>query len=288
MMNPAAAGTRQDIRAGMDYRYQWAGMNGGPRTMSAYADGKLFKEKLGLGAFVFQDKIGVFSATSIALAAAYRIKFPDLALSFGLNGNYNIQGVDASQLTYQNTQDEAMLNLLATPKARVFNIAGGVMLYNDRFRIAISVNNLAASKYKYYASYSPYQKGQFTTVPHFCVSLGYNWNANQNFLWENNFMAVLVSGVPILIDYYLRLHIKHSFFVGAGIRASVALEAQLGWTFQNIGQISYAYDYNTNPLGGLNGGSHEIKLIFFYQKNRGKRRGKSVGEFLHQKYQYML
>jgi hypothetical protein len=100
-------------------------------------------------------------------------------------------------------------------------------------------------------------------------------------------MAVYVSGVPFLLDYYLRLHVKNAFFFGAGIRLGVAVVGQLGYTFQQWGQISYSYDYSTNKLNAYNSGSHEIKLVFFYEKPKG-RRGRGTGEFIHQRYQYML
>ncbi|MEO8761671.1 MAG: type IX secretion system membrane protein PorP/SprF, partial [Bacteroidia bacterium] len=288
MMNPAAAGTKKDVDFGLSYRDQWVGMAGAPKTLSASLDGRVAKGKVGLGGFVFQDKIGPYSYTSVAIAAAYKIKFPDVALSFGMNGSYNSQGINGASLTYQNTQDAAFTNVLSTGKARAFNAAGGIMLYNDRFHIAISANNLAGTSFNYDLNpQDNIKKGQFKTVPHFCASIGYNWSGNPNFIWENNVMLVLVAGTPLLFDYYLRLHIKNAFFFGAGIRIGSAVVAQLGYTFQNWGQISYSYDYTTNMLNSYNSGSHEIKLRFFFEKQK-KRKGRGTGEFIHQRYQYML
>jgi len=287
MMNPAAAGAKKDVDFGLVYRDQWVGMAGAPKTLSASLNGRVAKGKVGLGGFIFQDKIGPYSYLSVALAAAYKIKFPDVALSFGLNGSYNSQGINGASLTYQNSQDLAMLNVTATPRATAFNAAGGVMLYNDRFHIAISVNNLAGTTFNYDISQDNPKRGLYKTVPHFCASVGYNWSGNPDYIWENNLMSVIVAGAPILIDYYLRLHIKNAFFFGAGIRVSSAVVAQLGYTFPKWGQISYSYDYTTNKLNSYNSGSHEIRLSFYFEKEK-RRRGRGTGEFIHQKYQYML
>lgn len=283
LMNPAVAGTRQDVDFRMSYRDQWVGFAGAPKTMGASLNAKLYKNKMGVGGYVFQDKIGPFSYLSAALAYAFKIKFDDVALSIGANGSYNTMGINGASLTYQNTQDEALMNVISTQKARAFNAAGGALLYNDRFFISFSVNNLAGTTYNYDKTMEIVKRGIYKTVPHFCASVGYNWSGNPNFIWENNLMAVFVAGAPILVDYYLRLHIKNTVFFGGGIRLGVAVVGQLGYTFE-WGQISYSYDYSTNGLAPYNAGSHEIKLAFFYSKPH-QQKGRGLGEFKNQKYQ---
>jgi type IX secretion system PorP/SprF family membrane protein len=283
-MNPAVAGTRNDFDLRMSYRDQWVGFVGAPKTMGVSFTARLYKNKMGVGGYVFQDKIGPFSYLSAALAYAFKIKFDDVALSIGANGSYNTMGVNGALLTYQNTQDIALLNAISTQKARAFNAAAGVLLYNDRFHISLSINNLAGTTYTYDKTTEIVKRGVYKTVPHFCASVGYNWSGNPNYIWENNFMAVFVAGAPILADYYLRLHIKNAFFFGAGVRLGVAVVGQLGYTFPDWGQISYSYDYNTNALGGYNAGSHEIKLALFYSKPK-QQKGHGLGEFKNQKYQ---
>ena len=284
MMNPAIAGTRKDIDFRITYRDQWVGFSGAPKTMGVSLHAKLYKGKMGVGGYIFQDKIGPFTYLSAALAYAFKIKFDDVALSMGANGSYNTMGVNGAMLTYQNSQDEALFNVISTKNAKAFNAAAGALLYNDRFYISLSMNNLAGTTYTYDKTTEIVKRGVYKTVPHFCAAVGYNWSGNPNFIWENNLMAVFVSGAPILVDYYLRLHIKNAFFFGAGIRLGVAVVGQLGYTFKEYGQVSYSYDYNTNKLGGYNTGSHEIKLIFFYGKPQHEK-GHGLGEFKNQKYQ---
>ncbi|MHB8261576.1 MAG: PorP/SprF family type IX secretion system membrane protein [Bacteroidia bacterium] len=284
MMNPAVAGTGKDIDFRMTYRDQWVGFAGAPKTTGASLNAKLYKGKMGVGGYVFQDKIGPFSYVSAALAYAFRIKFDDVALSIGMNGSYNTMGINGASLTYQNTQDEAMLNVISTKKATAINAAAGALLYNDRFYISLSMNNLAGTTYNYDKTMELVKRGVYTTVPHYCASIGYNWSQNLNYIFENNLMAVFVAGAPILVDYYLRLHIKNAFFIGGGIRLGVAVVGQIGYTFPQWGQISYSYDYSTNNLAPYNGGSHEIKLAFFYSKVK-QQKGRGLGEFKNQKYQ---
>lgn len=284
MMNPAVAGTRQIIDARLSYRNQWTGFEGAPVTMGASFHAKIYKNKMGVGGYVFQDKIGPFTTLISALAYSFKVKFDDVALSFGLNGNYNMQQVNTGFMTYQNSQDMAIANMASTPKSNVFNAAGGLLLYNDRFYMSFSINNLLGSTFKYDKKATK-QVGEIKTVSHYCFAVGYNYAANPAYVWENNIMAVLVPGIPILFDYYLRLHIKGALFVGGGIRFGTAVVGQVGWTIGEY-QVSYSYDYNTNNLRGTNGGSHEIKLVYFHSQSHLSHHGVSK-EFLKQKFQYI-
>ncbi len=287
MMNPAVAGTREDLDVRMTYRNQWAGFQGAPVTSGASVQGRLMKGKMGLGGFVFQDKIGPFSNLTAALAYAFKIKFKDVALSFGLNGSYNTSHIDPGYLTYQNSQDMAMNNLNTTRNANNFNSSAGIMLYNDRFHIAISGNNMLGTSFTFDKTGEIPKKGDFTTVPHYCLAIGYNYSENPDYVWENNVMALVVEGTPILLDYYLRLHIKRGLFVGAGIIFNAAVNGQVGWTFGNWGQVSYSYDFCTNALASTNFGTHEVKIVFFHSKFK-EQRGRVNKEFQHQKFQYLL
>lgn len=243
---------------------------------------------MGVGGFVFQDQIGPFKTLTSALAYAFKLKFDDVALSIGLNGSYNMQQVDGSGMTYQNTQDVAITNSISTQKSHNFNAAGGLMLYNDRFYISASLNNLMGSSYVYDQNKKHTTKlGEIKTVMHTCLSLGYNYSANPDYVWENSVAVVMVSGTPILFDYNLRLHIKKGLMVGGGIRLGTALVGQVGWTLEDWAQISYSYDYNTNNLRTMNSGSHEIKFIYFHSRAHMDHH-KGSKEFKKQKFQYLI
>lgn len=288
MMNPAVAGTRQKIDARLSYRNQWVGFDGAPKTMGASFHAKLYKNKMGLGGFVFQDQIGPFKTLTTALAYAFKIKFDDFAISMGINGSYNSQQVNTDQMTYQNTMDDAISHMSAIRKTHAYNAAAGLMLYNDRFYISASANNLLGSTFNYDKTKNTHKVGQIETVIHSCLSIGYNYSANPDYVWENSTAVVVVSGTPILFDYNLRLHIKKALMVGGGIRLGTAVVGQIGWTFEDWAQISYSYDYGTNHLRPTNSGSHEIKIVYFHTRAHSDHHSKSMKEFKKQKFQYLI
>ncbi|MBL0343396.1 MAG: PorP/SprF family type IX secretion system membrane protein [Bacteroidetes bacterium] len=56
-INPAYAGSREQISATMVYRNQWVGLEGAPKTQTASIHGPLMNKKLGLGLTIMNESI---------------------------------------------------------------------------------------------------------------------------------------------------------------------------------------------------------------------------------------
>ncbi len=287
MINPAITGTRKTVDVRATYRYQWTGFEGSPKTYGLSVHSRLYKGRLGLGGYYYSDQLGPSKFSAIALTAAFHLKFTDTELSFGINGSYNTQRIDPSVITVHNSQDAAITNINNTPKSKIWNGSAGVLYFNDRFHVGASMNNLFGTSYEFFPKNPKTRVGFMTTVPHYMVSFGYIWTGDSRFAWENNFLATVVPGTPMLFDYNLRVHVEETFFVGVGIRLKTAVTAQLGYTFKGKGQISYSYDYTTNRLRTYNYGSHEIMLVYSLDRDGDKRKSRN-NRFQKQKFQYLL
>lgn len=286
LLNPANSGTRKDFDARLNYRYQWAGFEGAPKTISVSAHGSLFNNILGVGGFVYQDQIGPSKFISVSSSNAFHLKFEDSQLSFGLGLNYSVQRLDPYYMTYFNSQDNIILNAVANPKATNLNGSFGLLYFNDRFHLGFAANNMFGNSYEFKADKDAF-KTVMNTVPHYNISIGYNWAEDSEFIWENNLMMNFISGTPLLIDYNVRLHIRQSVFVGAGWRLRSALIGQVGYTFNNFAQIAYSYDYSINNLRYFNSGTHEIMLVYTFDKSTNKKPGRNT-RFQKQKFGYLL
>lgn len=281
MLNPAIAGTRKTVDARLNYRNQWTGFEGAPKTMGASVHGRFYKGKMGAGAYVYRDQLGPAMYTTVAAAYSIHIKFSDTELSFGANFNYNVLSMDASKITFHNSQDQAILNMMAYPKAKIPNAAMGLLYYNDRFHIGIAMNNMLGTSYEFPRKVDGVKKSHIKTVPHYSLNLGYNWSNNPDFIFENMVFANYVAGTPMLLDYTLRMHIRQGLFIGAGVRIKNSISGQVGYTYDESVQISYSYDYNTNALRAYNTGTHEIKLIYVYDKDRHSHHGNDGFQHRH-------
>lgn len=286
MMNAGFCGTKRLVDIRLNYRNQWTGYDGAPKTYALSINSRLLKGKLGVGGFVFQDNIGPFRNTASSLTFAYHVKFSDSELSFGVQGNYLKQKFIGTDVTLRNQQDHA-INQYVTDIAGTFDGSFGVVYYNDRFHLAAGANNITGSELKHYKGDSLYH-GKYTNAPHYNVSAGYNWSDNPDFVFENSVMAVYTAGTPALLDYTLRLHIKKQLLAGISVRFKDAVALQLGYTIMDQFQVVYSYDFVTSPLRRYQSGTHEAKFVWSTNLGTDKKKRGFNKQFLRQKFQYML
>src|SRR6185503_14699512 len=71
--NPAMAGMTMKGMVGVTYRNQWAGVSGNPKTATIFGSIALTEQKIGLGAYVYNDQTGPTSRTGVQLAFAKHI-----------------------------------------------------------------------------------------------------------------------------------------------------------------------------------------------------------------------
>lgn len=282
LLNPAFCGTKRLVDLRMNYRNQWTGFEGSPKTYALSFNSRLMKGKLGLGGFLFKDDIGPFRTLSSSVTGAYHIKFEDSELSLGIQGNYLNQRFIGNSVTIRNQQDKA-INQYAEDATGNFDGSFGVLYYNDRFHLGIGANNIVSSKLEYYKNDS-LKKGKYTNAPHATISAGFNWADNPDFTFENSLLAVYVAGVPTTIDYTLRLHIKKQIITGFSLRMNDAIALHLGYTFKENFQVCYSYDLVTSPLRKYQTGSHELTLIFSSNLGQDQKKQGLDKRFVKQRY----
>jgi type IX secretion system PorP/SprF family membrane protein len=285
MLNPAISGTRRLVDARLDYRNQWVGYDGAPKTESFSLNSRFFKGTMGAGIDIMQDNIGPSKQTNLGVSYAYHIRFPDCELSAGVAGIFTKYTLEGDKILLHNTQDPAIDQYISN-STWVEDASAGIYLYNDRFHIGISALHLLESTAEFYKNDTT-KKGLVQYITQGDFTLGYNYSQNPDYVWESNVFGSYTKGAPIVLDYTLRLHYKGLFFVGASIRLRDAIALHLGVTILQDFQVSYSYDILIGPLRNYSSGSHEIMLIYssniFHTKH-----GKVSDKFLHQKYQYMF
>lgn len=286
LYNPAFCGTKRLIDIRLNYRNQWTGYDGSPKTYALALNARLWKGRVGVGGFIFKDDIGPFKKINSSITGAYHLKFPDSELSFGVQGNYMVQRFNGNDITLRNQQDKS-INQFIEDKQSTFDGSFGLLYFNDRFHLGIGANNVAGSSFEYYKNDS-LKKGTYTNVAHYNISAGFNWADDVDYTFENSIFASYVPGVPFAFDYTLRFHMKKQLIAGVSFRLNDAIALQLGYTIQEKFQISYSYDIVTSPLRKYQSGSHELTLIFSSNLGTDKRRRGLDKRFTKQRYQYLI
>lgn len=284
MLNPAIAGTKGVINACMNYRMQWVGFDDAPRTGSVSIHSRLVNGKMGVGGYLVQDKVGPTQQTSYGGSYAYHIHFPDCELSAGVAGHYTSFGLVGSKMFLHNTQDPA-IDQTYTSTTKVMDANMGIYLYNDRFHIGASVLHVLKSKAQFYKDdTAKTKKGFMPYVSQYYASLGYNYSQHPDFIFENCLFVNYLQGVPLMIDYTLRMHYRKMFITGVSVRLRDAIALHVGATLMDNLQVTYSYDILINRIRGYSTGSHEIMLRYNFNKLTNDKNGPKVNKFAKQKY----
>jgi len=84
VVNPAYAGSRDQLTIDLLDRFQWVGIEGAPRTLTLGADLPLRNNKVGLGLYIYRDELGPTVDQGLMGTYAYHIKTMKGRFSFGL------------------------------------------------------------------------------------------------------------------------------------------------------------------------------------------------------------
>jgi type IX secretion system PorP/SprF family membrane protein len=147
-MNPSYAGLKSMKTLFLDYRSDWAGVNGGPVTCQlSYND--RFKKNVGLGGRFIYDKTDIFKQTMLLGTYTYEVHLTEEhSVNFGLSAGFYKNSVDLGK--YYNdqnyVQDAVLISGIERSKVKVAtdisalyrykDIEGGVLFSNVMFGAA--------------------------------------------------------------------------------------------------------------------------------------------------------
>ncbi len=259
-VHPGYAGSLGGISANVLYRNQWSGMDGAPKTISANAQMRYFKDQLGTGIQFFNDKIGLFNRASVAVAQAYHLRLDPLTVSFGLQTSYQ---QFSGNLSEANPVDYGDPSFGGNISKSIFNFGAGVYAYSDKFWFGASMPYFLKSKWS---------DGVGTIDPflanHWFVSGGGVLDVSI-FQIKPSMMIKKSSAAPLAFETGCSVYAFSKFGLGVNYRIKDALmfigEFQINDNFR----LAYGYEQTTSGLRSFNNGTHEI-LLRYNLNNGGK------------------
>ncbi len=281
-VNPAYTGTKGNIDARLDYRKQWVGYDGAPITQFMGLHSRLWKGRIGVGTSMYKDVTGPSTRSNYQFTAAYHLHFPDVEFSIGAGINFNKYTVDFTKLTTHWTNDPTV-DVTRIDYDKTKNGMVGILLYNDRFHFGLGVINFVNNNAQFFINDTNYLS-RVTFSQHYYFSCGYNFSANPDFVWENNLLGLYVNGLPMTLNYNLRVHYNEKIIGGLGWRLKDAIYLQAGYVFFKQIQFVYSYDVGISHLRKGHSGTHEVMIGYrmdFYGKKGGY---KNSGDFQKQRY----
>ena len=269
--NPAYVGTVESPEIAGLYRAQWVDIPGAPTTMRFGANIPFGNEKMGLGFNVVNDQLGPSDQTFIDVSYSYQINISNITkLSFGMAAGGSLLNLDYSEGTVNNPLDPVLGN------ENVSNfyptLGAGLFLYEEDWYTGISVPNfLTNGLYNDEVATIVEDNIQFNLIG------GYVFQLSDRTKFKPAFLLNYLQNSPLNINVSANFQFIDALTIGAAYRFDNAVSGLAGFQISNGLFIGYSYDYNTNALGELSGGSHEA-ILKFYIGRGGFGGGNSKGK----------
>lgn len=253
VMNPAYAGSKENLSFGLLYRTQWTGIDGAPQTGTFFGHMPV-SEKMGVGLSVISDKIGPVNETNAYADVSYTLRLAGPhRLAFGVKAGATFHDLGLGGVDLIDPDDPYFVDASGvTP-----NIGAGVFYYTDNYYLAFSVPNILSSV-KLDAEGTEYG----TETSHYFLTGGYVFQVSPNTKLKPSFLVKSAFDAPTSFDVNLNALFFEKFEVGASYRLEDSFSGLVNFAITPNIRVGYAYDNVTSDIRRYAPASHEIMLLF--------------------------
>jgi type IX secretion system PorP/SprF family membrane protein len=277
ILNPALTGIYKRPQLFLVHRNQWSGLPGNPVTNMLTMEAALKNDKIGLGAVLYSDDLGLTSTIGGKFSYAYRVKLAQESyLSLGLGAGISRLGIRFNEAVVEDPYDLSIYNFNAMNKV-TFDATGGANFNWRKLNIGFSIPNLINTKAKFHNNDTLLSSSSyFAYARHIAAMASYELaltsDAKNSLTPSILFKRDLSKGPrPMQLDINLMYDHEKKYMAGVAYRTDYGIIAQVGIKLFDQLTIGYAYDFNTNKNwkgSSLVGQTNEIILGFEFAKNR--------------------
>lgn len=253
VINPAYAGSRENLSFGLLYRTQWVGIDGAPKTGTFFGHLPV-GEKVGLGLSVISDEIGPVKETNAYADFSYTLQLGgEHRLAFGIKAGATFHDRGLGDIDLIDANDPFFNNVTGvTP-----NVGAGAFYYTDNYYLAFSVPNILSSV-KLDANGTEYG----TEVSHYFLTGGYVFQLSPNTKLKPSFLVKSAFDAPTSFDVNLNALFFEKLEVGASYRLDDSFSGLINFAITPSLRIGYAYDAVQSDIKRYAPSSHEFMLLF--------------------------
>lgn len=262
VMNPAYAGSKENLALGLLYRQQWVNVEGAPKTATLSAHGPVGKN-VGLGLSVISDKIGPVEENNIYTDFSYTLNLgEDRHLAFGLKAGATFHKVGLfSEIGNGYVPQPGDVAFSQNTSNTYLNLGGGFFYYTQKYYVSFSVPNILKSTHLDVTNNGEeFQFGNET--PHYFLTGGYVFDLSDNTKFKPSVMVKSAFNAPTSFDVSANFLFFEKFEAGASYRLDDSVAGMVNYTITPNIRIGYAYDYIISDLKTTTQGSHELMLLF--------------------------
>jgi type IX secretion system PorP/SprF family membrane protein len=265
LVNPAVAGTKNEIPFYLSYRNQWTGFKGAPVTMLASGHMR-GPQNSAFGAVLQRDDTGgAITRTGIEAVGAYHIELNNYdGFSFGLGLNANQFKIDNSKLVVTDQTDVA-LNGMQPESTLNIDATVGVLVYGKDYYFGFSTPNLMQSKLRI----SGYNPEENRNARHYQFMGFYSYNITQDIEIEPSGLIKLTNNTPVQVEVNARVVYQKMAWSSITYRAKDAVAFGFGGQYENY-LLGYSIDFTTSKARVMSPFTHEI-IMGYIMPGKGNK-----------------
>lgn len=253
-LSRAFAGIHNNKMLFVDYRSDWTGMDGGPRTSQLSYSDKV--DKVGFGGLFIYDKTDIFKQTVFLGTYTYEINLTrEHYLTFGLSLGFFRNSIDLSKYYNDPTYVEDLALIYGTQQSKIKFATDISALYRYKEAEAgILFSNVMFGTVKYANADMTYKP-----LKNFLLHASYNFVMNNK--WDLKPIVILRGGqhVPMLFEIAPTVTWDKRFWGTALLRTGGIFGAGLGGEVYRGIMLNYSYNFSTNVAMNIFG-SHQVTI----------------------------
>lgn len=262
VINPAYAGSKENLAFGLLYRKQWVDIEDSPTTFT-FSGHSPAGRNVGLGLSLISDRIGPVEETNAYGDFSYTLNLGgEHRLALGLKAGLTFQNIglltDINDGSLQDPTDEAFSS---NSSNTYFNIGTGLFYYTQKYYVALSVPNMLKSKHLSVRE-SGEERVYGEESQHYFLTGGYVFDLSPSVKFKPFAMLKSAFDSPASLDVSTNFLFNEKFEAGLTYRLDDSFGAMVNYAITPSLRIGYAYDHIVSDLDVTTPSSHEVILLF--------------------------
>jgi len=258
-INPAYAGTWDNMGFLVLGRHQWVGMGGAPRTYTLSMQSHTGLKNVAWGINVLSDKVGLEKRTMFNIDYSYRLKLTEESfLRLGLKAGITNYMHNLSEHTGYPGDPADPLFMGDAEIKFMPNFGVGAFLYSEHYYLGLSIPKIMQNEFK--NNYNNYRT--WPEMRHFFLIGGYVFSLSNDVKFKPTFLTKATWGAPVEIDLTANFLLREKIWLGAMYRTGDSYGFIAQWIFDRQLRIGYSIDFTTTKLQHYHNSTHEIMVSY--------------------------
>lgn len=257
VINPAYAGSKENLSFGLLYRKQWVDIQGAPSTFT-FSGHTPAGKNVGVGLSIIADEIGPVKEQNVYGDFSYTLNLGgEHKLALGLKAGATFQKIGLFSEIAPSLPVPTDDGFSEDTNNIYFNLGTGLFYYTNKYYVALSLPNMIKANY---LDYNGVKYG--TETQHYFLTGGYVFDLTPNLKFKPFAMLKSAFNAPSSLDLSANFLFSERFEIGGTYRVDDSFGGMVNFAITPSLRIGYAYDSIISEIKTVAPSSHEIILLF--------------------------